>query len=176
MTLSELGSLGEFIGSIGVVVSLIYVGVQIRQNTRESRRGNERETAVHYAAAMHALSQDNEMAGIVVRGIKDLATLTEEEKYRFDVQFLVWLQAIEQAFADYRQKRYTLDSLWGYRNAVWMALTTKGGNDWWGQARVWFSPSFQKEVDDLLENPPDGAKPYAPHPVPPVNKPLEPDV
>ena len=34
MTIQDLGAIGEFIGSIGVVVTLIYLAVQIRQNTR----------------------------------------------------------------------------------------------------------------------------------------------
>ena len=36
MTIFELGALGEFVGSIAVVVTLIYLALQIRQNT--SRR------------------------------------------------------------------------------------------------------------------------------------------
>jgi hypothetical protein len=41
MTITELGALGEFVGAIGVVVTLVYLSIQIRQNTRamqESRR------------------------------------------------------------------------------------------------------------------------------------------
>ena len=33
MTLQDLGGLGEFIGAVAVVVSLIYLAVQVRQNT-----------------------------------------------------------------------------------------------------------------------------------------------
>ena len=37
MTLSDLGNVGEFVGSVGVIVSLIYVGVQLKM-TRQSER------------------------------------------------------------------------------------------------------------------------------------------
>lgn len=37
MSIVELGALGEFVGALGVVASLIYVGVQVRQNTRVVR-------------------------------------------------------------------------------------------------------------------------------------------
>jgi len=33
MTLADLGNLGEFIGGIGVVVTLLYLAIQIRQNS-----------------------------------------------------------------------------------------------------------------------------------------------
>jgi len=41
MTLSDLGSIGEFISSIGVIITLIYLAIQMRQNTEamhESQR------------------------------------------------------------------------------------------------------------------------------------------
>lgn len=41
MTIQDLGAIGEFIGSIGVILTLIYLAVQIRQNTaamEESQR------------------------------------------------------------------------------------------------------------------------------------------
>lgn len=34
MTIAELGSVGEFVGSIVVLITLIYLAVQVRQNTR----------------------------------------------------------------------------------------------------------------------------------------------
>jgi len=37
MELSQLGSIGEFVGAIAVVLSLFYVGFQIRQNTKAAR-------------------------------------------------------------------------------------------------------------------------------------------
>jgi hypothetical protein len=33
ISLTDLGNLGEFVGAIAVVASLIYVGIQLRQNT-----------------------------------------------------------------------------------------------------------------------------------------------
>ena len=41
MTITELGSLGEFLGAFGMVASLIYLSVQIRQ----VKKGSEREVA-----------------------------------------------------------------------------------------------------------------------------------
>jgi len=37
VTLEELGGIGEFIGGIGVIVSLLYLARQIRDNSRIER-------------------------------------------------------------------------------------------------------------------------------------------
>lgn len=43
MNIMELGALGEFVGSIGVIATLIYLALQIRQNTQMPRRQAQRE-------------------------------------------------------------------------------------------------------------------------------------
>ncbi|MBW2725788.1 MAG: hypothetical protein JRE71_15510 [Deltaproteobacteria bacterium] len=35
MTLQDLGNIGEFVGAIGVVTSLVYLALQIRQQSRQ---------------------------------------------------------------------------------------------------------------------------------------------
>lgn len=37
MTIADLGSIGEFVGAIGVIVSLVYLAVQIRRNDQSTR-------------------------------------------------------------------------------------------------------------------------------------------
>jgi len=41
MSITELGALGEFVGAFGVVASLVYLGLQVRQ----VKKGAEREAA-----------------------------------------------------------------------------------------------------------------------------------
>ena len=37
MSIQEWGAISEMVGAIAIVVSLIYVGVQLRQNTQATR-------------------------------------------------------------------------------------------------------------------------------------------
>ncbi len=41
MSIIELGALGEFLGSIGVIATLIYLAIQIRQNTHSLDEGRK---------------------------------------------------------------------------------------------------------------------------------------
>ena len=50
MSITELGSLGEFVGAIGVVLTLVYLAHQIRQNTTQL----EQNTLTAKAAAINA--------------------------------------------------------------------------------------------------------------------------
>ena len=48
VSIFELGALGEFVGAIAVVVTLIYLAIQIRQNTRTMDEGRRLALAQTY--------------------------------------------------------------------------------------------------------------------------------
>lgn len=56
MTLMELGALGEFVGAIAVVATLVYLAVQIRQNTRSIEEGRRLALAQTYQMRADALA------------------------------------------------------------------------------------------------------------------------
>ncbi len=55
MTLTELGALGEFVGAIAVVVTLVYLAIQIRQNTHSMEEGRRLALAQTYQMRADAL-------------------------------------------------------------------------------------------------------------------------
>lgn len=55
MTIMELGALGELLGAIGVIVTLIYLSVQIRQNTRSMNESKRLALAQTYQIRADAL-------------------------------------------------------------------------------------------------------------------------
>ena len=56
MSIMELGALGEFVGAIAVVVTLAYLAVQIRQNTRAMEESRRLALAQTYQVRADALS------------------------------------------------------------------------------------------------------------------------
>lgn len=82
VTLQDLGNIGEFVGAVGVVVSLVYLAVQIRQNTKATRANSVQDLTENINKAAEKLIEP-ENAELYLRGIRSYATLTPEEKLRF---------------------------------------------------------------------------------------------
>lgn len=153
MTISELGSLGEFFASIAVLVTLIFLVRQMRQNTNALLRANVRQSTEHNDRALVELL-DEGVADIFLRGLKSLENLSEVERYRFDLVFTMWLKSVEQAFEDFREGMFAADQLVAYENSIPGFLTTPGGADWWSERQVWFSQAFRADVVRLCALPP----------------------
>lgn len=77
MTLQDLANIGELVGGMAVVLSLVYVGLQIRQNTTAVRSATARAVHDNYAAWYINLSGDADLNQIVIKGLKDYSSLEE---------------------------------------------------------------------------------------------------
>ena len=96
-----LGSYGEFIGSIAVLATLVYLGLQTRQNSRAIEQNNRMNEASMYRSNIDGvmnlqavLAQDENLGLIWKRGLAD-GDLTEAETARFEAYLNMWLFDLE---------------------------------------------------------------------------------
>ena len=92
MTLQELGNIGEFVGSLLLLVSIIYLALQVRQNSQTLsntafldavRDGNKYE---------YAVLDNPKLRQVQIKGSNDLDSLTEEERSIFDTSWGIMLR------------------------------------------------------------------------------------
>jgi hypothetical protein len=67
LTISELGSLGEFLAFIGVAVSLVYLAQQLRQNTASMKVTNSWAMMASFNASHDQLVGNRDTAEFLVR-------------------------------------------------------------------------------------------------------------
>ncbi|MGH0029290.1 MAG: hypothetical protein ACQGVC_05840 [Myxococcota bacterium] len=157
MEISDLGAIGEFVSSIAVLVTLVFLTIETRKNSKLLVRANARQTSSDNRQALSEIL-DGEVSELFLRGNNEgLDSLTPEERYRFDIAYCIWLQPLEQAYADYRAGLYPADHLVAYENSIPGFLSTPGGSQWWRERKVWFGHAFRIEVERLLEALPDEA-------------------
>jgi len=102
MDWDALGAIGELVGAIGVVASLVYLARQIQQNSNlvETSASAARAQAAivsagHGAAAFRSLAGDPELARIWFTGLSAPGQLGEEEGRRFDLLMVAQLIEID---------------------------------------------------------------------------------
>jgi hypothetical protein len=84
MNWEAIGTIGEIVGSIAVVISLIYVSLQIRHANKQSELDALRYTWGEMHLFADKLSESLETASIVNRGRSSLESLDENEYLIFE--------------------------------------------------------------------------------------------
>ena len=93
--------LAEILASIAVVLSLIYLAAEVRQNTR-AIEGTAFQELIHATdAALLAVAGDPTLAEIIVRGDADYTTLSSPELLRYESTWHLHTPVLSSAFVDF---------------------------------------------------------------------------
>ena len=148
MTLDDLGNVGEFLGALGVIASLVYLAVQIRQNTASVRTSTFHEAIRDFADVIDQLGRDAELTRIWYAGLRDLGSLPQEERQRFATYLTSVVLRCENLL--YQTHHGALDQqAWvGIREHLKYVFSQPGTRAWWSQAQNLYNP----ELRDFIEN------------------------
>jgi hypothetical protein len=149
MNWEAAGAFAEIVGAIAVVVSLLYVAVQIRQNTKATRQQSYHDLVTRRAEMFFSeLVRSREVANIFVNGLAG-DPLDEVDSQRF--------VALMINFMSHFQDVYLQHASGIIENHVWLAerrilaavISTPGFGGWWQAASQYFLPEFVGEVANV---------------------------
>ena len=144
--LQKYASLAEIIGAVGVVVSLIYVGVGVRQNTEALQVANH-QALVAMDLEKNAWLRDPAFAATYTQATEDLAPLTPTQLLQLRTFIADAMNAWEFAFITHRRGAMD-DNIWtgwdGYNRSL---MPTKPFFWFWRENGPTFSPEFSAYVD-----------------------------
>jgi len=164
MNWEAIGAVGEILGALAVLITLIYLANQIRQHTIATRAATHSAVADAAREFNLALATSPELARALATWPEDPSDASPVDQ----VQILSLWRALLQMWANtHRQYREgTLDPLLmtALRNEI--STYSMGASDdpalisrarmlefAWSVERFLFDPSFQEFVDDLLAKP-----------------------
>jgi hypothetical protein len=129
--LESLANLGEIIGAVTVVVSLIYLAVQVRQNTQAQQTENFSRALDRVASIQATLSQDPEMSVIFSKGVSDPSDLTSRERMQFTWTMYELFGAFEFMFFVSKANAIPEEIWQRWSSAVAWWLSYSGVRAWW---------------------------------------------
>ena len=96
MNWEAFGAIGEIVGAAGVIVSLIYLASQIKNQYTESQVTAVNNLTYQWNAFMGDMAGDSELARIWVKGLNDFHALDSTEHVQFSTHlnriFRIFLQ------------------------------------------------------------------------------------
>lgn len=151
MSLEALGNLGDFVGGIGVVASLLYLAQQIRRNTASVRAAAIQTTAQGGGDILAWLAGDADLMRIFVEGGQDFDALSKADRHRFAAIMGVLLFNQSNILSQTRAGFLPEDFWQGGLHRLRGIFAQPGTVTWWNRGgRKSFNPELQAWVDSEL--------------------------
>jgi len=150
VTLEDLGNIGDFLGGIAVIVTLIYLARQIRENTKVARIQTIQTIKSNALQLRVAGIQSPDVAAILAKSIEDSSSLTTPERIRFNLLCASTFENFDQV---YQASVLGLIDNFGSDRLLRSYLSQEAVRQWWSDGRDLFHPDFVSYVErDVLPN------------------------
>ena len=153
MSLEQLSYLAQIAGAVGVVLSLVFVGLQVRQNTAALRRNEHNSTMAQWTVIRMAIAKNRDLAEFMTAGLHGGSAMDAADQLRLEqllaehawAAFHIWDRTQRGVFP-----KGTFELTAG--PLLRDLLGTERGGAWWHSAKnAGFIPAFVVDVDAVLE-------------------------
>ena len=156
MSLEAINTWAQLIAAIGVIGSLFYLGVQIRQNTRSMRAVVVDSLAQSFADLVRPMAQDIVLARAFATAGADWHKASEDGRARALPLFFATFKLFENAWFQRRQGTLDPEQWEGWDPYIRLYFHQPGVKAWWQMRRMVFAPGFRdylersEPIEDLL--------------------------
>ena len=146
MNWDAIGAIAEALGALGVILTLIYLIRQIKQNTAATRSSAAASYSQASMSIANLLSRDVETNTLFYEYLDGSQNLAYAEKRRAQAIVSVYLPAMEEAFDLYREGTLT-EEKWDSRcrQIGWLA-NRPGFEEYWSE----FGPVYAEPFADIV--------------------------
>ena len=152
MNWDAIGAIGEVLGAAGVIFTLVYLAVQIRQNTAMTRMSAMQNIIQGGVDHNRAIADNPELAALLNKAVDNPEALTNDEKLRVNANIITLYHHLDGAYQMYKA-RLLDESAWqkfAYEVPLWLQIPFV--RDWYETDRSRLSPAFQKFIDETLKS------------------------
>ena len=149
MNWDAISAISQLVGSIAVVLSVLYLALQVHQSTRVAKLATQDAAATALRDVTKPLMENAELERIWRIGLEDLSALSAEDRARFFHATYQFLKAFETIHFHYV---YGLmdRQLWdGWHGLLKHYVAAPGIAQYWKLRPEVFSERFRKFVDAL---------------------------
>ena len=149
--LDALGNIGDFVGGIAVIVTLLYLAVQVRHNTRSMKLASMQSTMLAAQNVGLLPAQDQDLARVLRVGLTTPDELDADEFQQFRYFLMMMLRVHEDMFVQHRAGVVD-DETWIARSkSLRTMFSMPGGRRVWDASnayredfRVWLESELER--------------------------------
>lgn len=147
-----VGAGAELLGAIATVATLVYLAVQIRQNTKMGQVAAATTRSEQRFQQSAFISQSSEINRLFWTGLHDPESLNVDEYRYFESIFSTYLIAFEAAFGLHQENALSESEWAGQMASISWMLSTPGFRRYWSTWGDDYPPDYSTFVESMMSD------------------------
>ena len=149
MDWDAISAISQLVGSIAVVLSVLYLALQVHQSTRVAKLATQDAAATALRDVTKPLMENADLERIWRVGLEDIGALSVEERARFFHAAYQFLKAFETIHSHYVYRLMDKQLFEGWRGLLRHYIAAPGMAQYWKLRPEVFSERFRNFVNSL---------------------------
>jgi len=149
--LSDLASIAEIVGAFAVVISLVYVGVQVNDSTSAVRAASANDANVAVQNWYLQVGSNQQTSELFFEALKSDEALSDQREFQFLMMFHGVFLAFQNSYLLAEEGTIDLELREALTRAILGVKDTPGMRRYWRQRKSYLHTAFADYVDQLLE-------------------------
>ena len=144
--------IGEIIGALAVFLTLIYLALQIRQNTKAVQASAVDASISKVTSVRQSMYESAEVAEIYIAGLANPDDLDELSRTRFRLVMHNVLMSISNIYSQTNFAGLS-SSMWESQLVLLRRVVTSPGGQWfWKEYQLEFDETFREQIEAILQD------------------------
>jgi hypothetical protein len=152
MNWDAISAVAATLSAVGVIVTLLYLGIQTRLSRMETRHASIDRLVEMWSSHIGTYATNPQLAAAGTKGLEDLGNLDRAELAMVMAQMGRILRVSEAMYVHYRDGSIDHDLWEGIDACLSDIMSQRGSQQYWKLRQRWFSRAFRKYVDSLIDN------------------------
>lgn len=150
MTLEEIYYIGQTIAVFALLISILFVGYQIRQNTKAIKATSHHAITDSFNQINALVISDPKVARLWRVGIAGSAELSEDDAISFSMMALAYMRIFETLFYQYKNGTMDKKLFDAELNTLKWSAANPGFRVWWANNPISLSADYRDFINGLI--------------------------
>ena|ERR1043166_3357305 len=150
MNWEAIGAISQMVGTVLVGITLIYLAIQLGQNTSALKSSTFLAISTLMGSTMEIFATHSDLAPLLIKAQAGVDKLSPDERARFGFLMMMAYRRVETVVVQRHLGFIDRDLTEGFERSALSILHSKGVRQWWDGSKDAFSNLFSAWVDEKI--------------------------
>jgi hypothetical protein len=150
MSLGEWASIASVVSAVSLIVSVIYVSIQVRHNTRAVRASAFQQVVDSFAGISMDVAKDKNLVGLYLRAGREFASLGDVDRAQYSLMLLSFLRRAENVFFQTKIQLLQTEHWSGIRESIKAIMAPPGARECLSEIKNRLNPEFRAFIEAFI--------------------------
>lgn len=150
LKLSDWSSLAEILSAIAVIISLVYVGIQVSDGTRAVRSASVNDASLAVQDWYQEIGSNSQLSELFYRALMSEEPLKDQEEFQFLMSFHSLYLGFQNNYLMSEEGTLDASTRDAFLNVMLGVKDTPGFKRFWRQRKTFLHSEFVNYVDEML--------------------------